>query len=102
MDTNLRKRKEKGGAEKAREEKVKLLAGNANKCRKLTDLFGSSAATTTSTIITSSLEQVHDEDENEEGAIYSQPPAFMRDRELSWWKNQLNWHMQVQGKSKRW
>ncbi|KAI9536804.1 hypothetical protein NQZ68_031112 [Dissostichus eleginoides] len=35
--------------------------------------------------------------------IYSQPPAFMmRDRELSWWKNQLNWHIQVQGKSKRW
>ncbi|KAF3856810.1 hypothetical protein F7725_017533 [Dissostichus mawsoni] len=25
----------------------------------------------------------------------------MRDRELSWWKNQLNWHIQVQGKSKR-
>ncbi|KAI9523927.1 hypothetical protein NQZ68_022560 [Dissostichus eleginoides] len=35
--------------------------------------------------------------------IYSQPPAFMmRDRELSWWKNQLNWQIQVQGKSKRW
>ncbi|KAF3833490.1 hypothetical protein F7725_024694 [Dissostichus mawsoni] len=33
--------------------------------------------------------------------LYSQPPAFMmRDRELSWWKNQLNWHIQVQGKSK--
>jgi len=27
---------------------------------------------------------------------------MMRDRELSWWKNQLNWHIQEQGKSKRW
>ncbi|KAI9534060.1 hypothetical protein NQZ68_016778 [Dissostichus eleginoides] len=33
--------------------------------------------------------------------INSHPPAFMmRDRELSWWKNQLNWHIQVQDKSK--
>ncbi|KAI9517057.1 hypothetical protein NQZ68_008312, partial [Dissostichus eleginoides] len=31
--------------------------------------------------------------------IYSQPPAFMmRDRELSRWKNQLNWHIQGQGR----
>ena len=72
MDTNQRKRKEKGGAEKAREKKVKSLAGEAYKCRKLTDLFGSSA--TTSTII-SSLEQVQDDEENDEGASSDIQPA---------------------------
>ena len=35
MVKNLRKLKEKGGAEKAREKKVKSLAGEAYKCRKL-------------------------------------------------------------------
>ncbi|MGH0178681.1 UNVERIFIED_CONTAM: hypothetical protein FKN15_078551 [Acipenser sinensis] len=34
----------KGGAEKLREKKVKSLKSDADKCRKLTDLFGSSAA----------------------------------------------------------
>ena len=44
----------------------------AYKCRKLTDLFDSSAATST---ISSSLEQVQDDDENDEGASSDIQPA---------------------------
>ena len=44
----------------------------AYKCRKLTDLFGSSAATST---ISSSLEQVQDDEENDEGASSDIQPA---------------------------
>ena len=67
-----KKRKRKRWAEKARERKVKSLAGEAYQCRKLTDLFGSSAATST---IISSLEQVQDDEENDEGASSDIQPA---------------------------
>ncbi|KAL1279575.1 hypothetical protein QQF64_026248 [Cirrhinus molitorella] len=51
MDTggvgNMKKRKEKGGAEKVREKKIKQLESEASKCWKLTEMFacGSSTAT---------------------------------------------------------
>ena len=38
-----KKRKEKGGAEKARIKKKRMLEGEASKCSKITDLFRSQA-----------------------------------------------------------
>ena len=40
-----KKRKEKGGAEKARIKKRRMLEGDASKCSKITDLFRSQALT---------------------------------------------------------
>ena len=44
-----RKRKENGGWEKLKQKKAKSLEEDASKCRKLTELFGSSATASSST-----------------------------------------------------
>ena len=44
MDNAGKKRKEKGGAEKARGKKKRHLDSEASKCRKLTEMFSSTEA----------------------------------------------------------
>lgn len=53
-----KKRKEKGGAEKAREKKLRNLDTEAAKCRKLTEIFSSTASSSTSQLNISSSEEV--------------------------------------------
>ena len=53
-----KKRKEKGGAEKAREKKLRNLDTEAAKCRKLTEIFNSTASSSTSQLNISSSEEV--------------------------------------------
>ncbi|CAL8307311.1 unnamed protein product [Lota lota] len=53
-----KKRKEKGGAEKAREKKLRNLDAEATKCRKLTEIFSSTASSSTSQFKISSSEEV--------------------------------------------
>ena len=43
-----KKRKEKGGAEKARIKKKRMLEGNASKCSKISDFFRNQASTSRS------------------------------------------------------
>ena len=81
-----RKRKEKGGWQKLKEKKTKLLENDASKCRKLTELFdragGASAAAASSSRsptvdveLAGSSEHDADHDVVGETARESSPPA---------------------------
>ena len=50
-----KKRKEKGGAEKARIKKKRMLEGDASNCSKITDLFRSQALTSCAVELTKQL-----------------------------------------------